>query len=219
MDNNRLAYALLGLVSLILSVTIHEFAHAFTASKLGDDLPSRQGRVTLNPMSHVDPIGTLLIPMLAAFFPIPLFGWGRPVQTQPHRYTRKISMRAGHALVAFAGPLSNLLMAIVCTILFILFLRFDLVGADSPFRALVLQMAQLNLVLFILNLIPFPPLDGSAVAAWIFGQRADGPLDSMSRFGGIGLYAVLYLAGGSIAWAANAAFLGMFTGFSGLLGG
>lgn len=216
---NKLAYALLGLVTLILSVTIHEFAHAFTASKLGDDLPDRQGRVTLNPLAHIDPIGTLLIPMLAAFFPIPLFGWGRPVETQPQRYTRKLSMRAGHALVAFAGPLSNLIMAASCIALFVVLTRFAVIDYESPFRALFLMMAQLNLVLFILNMIPFPPLDGSAVLAWIFGQRADGALETMSRFGGIGLYAVLWLAGGSIAWAAGAVFDGMYSGFSGLLGG
>src|SRR5262245_48857351 len=82
MSTDVLARAMLGLVTLILSVTIHEFAHAFTASRLGDDLPDRQGRVTLNPAAHVDPIGTLLIPLIASLASIPLFGWGRPVETQ-----------------------------------------------------------------------------------------------------------------------------------------
>jgi Zn-dependent protease len=203
---------------LILSVTVHEFAHAFAATKLGDDLPEREGRVTLNPASHVDPIGTLLIPFLAAFFPIPLFGWGRPVNTQPFRYTRKVSMRGGFALVAFAGPFSNLVLAVLCTLLFVVFRRFGVLEYDSPFNAFFLQMAPLNLSLFILNLIPFPPLDGSRILAWIFGQRADNFLDSLARFGGFGLYAVILVAGGGIAWLTGFAFRTIYYGLSGLIG-
>src|SRR5579883_1856148 len=102
------------LIALILSISVHEFSHAWVADRLGDPTPGRQGRVTLNPLAHIDWIGTVLIPLSMVINPgMPLLGWGKPVQVQPFLFTRKMSMRAGHALVAAAGPLSNLALAIL----------------------------------------------------------------------------------------------------------
>jgi Zn-dependent protease len=215
MNPEVLAYAALGLVTLILSVTVHEFAHAFTAVKLGDDLPEREGRVTLNPIAHVDPIGTLLIPAVASITGLWLFGWGRPVMTQPIRYTRKLSMRAGEALVAFAGPFANLVLGVVSTVLLVFLPMMVALPYDSAFLELLANLAQLNFVLFALNLLPFPPLDGSKIAAWIFGYKADKTLEAMANMGVFGLWIVLIVTGSSIAWAAGRAFVALHNLLSG----
>src|SRR5262249_48287029 len=99
------------MVTLILSIAVHEFGHAFVADRLGDNLPRSQGRVTLNPLAHADPIGTLALPILMLITTGSIgFGWGRPVQVQPHHFTRRLSMRVGHLLVAAAGPFMNILL-------------------------------------------------------------------------------------------------------------
>jgi Zn-dependent protease len=208
---------LLRLVTLVLSVTVHEFAHAFAADKLGDDLPARQGRLTLNPIAHVDPVGTLLIPAMALFLPIPLFGWGRPVETNPIAYTRRFSMRGGSAMVSFAGPFSNLVLAIVCAFLWIGLARLGVLGSASPFWMLLERMVQLNIVLFLFNLIPVPPLDGSKIIAWIFGYKVDKLLDAISDLGVVALYAAVLISGSAIAWAADLAFDTIVIGLSRLL--
>ena len=110
MDPEKLRFGLIYLVALILSICVHEFGHAFVADKLGDPLPRSQGRVTLNPIAHIDPIGTLLLPIVAVFTGPAIgqyiLGWGKPVQISlsPRDITRKISIRTAHALVAIAGP-------------------------------------------------------------------------------------------------------------------
>ena len=110
MEQGFLLDALMRLIPLVLSLSVHEWAHAWSAHRLGDDTAQRQGRLTLNPISHIDPIGTILMPL---FSPIP-FGWARPVPFNPANFTRNIQMRVGVMIVAAAGPLSNLVLAILC---------------------------------------------------------------------------------------------------------
>src|SRR5687767_15961128 len=110
-------WILIGLFVLIVSVALHEFGHAVMAHKLGDDTPSRQGRVTLNPLAHADPIGTFLLPLIGGIYaaggsPAGGFGWGKPVQWQPHRIRRGIKMGTANVLVSFAGPAMNLVLEI-----------------------------------------------------------------------------------------------------------
>src|SRR5919205_3424864 len=99
---------LMFLVAIVLGITVHEFAHAWTADRLGDDVPRSQGRVTLSPLAHLDPLGSFF--MLASYFAGMGIGWGRPVQTNPNNY-RKIDRRLGHSLVTIAGPVSNVIVA------------------------------------------------------------------------------------------------------------
>jgi Zn-dependent protease len=102
------------LVPMILSLTVHEFAHAWTAHKLGDDTAARQGRMTLNPISHIDIFGTLLIPIFSVVSGgIGLIGWAKPVPVSPHRFHRNITMRNGMIITALAGPASNVLLALI----------------------------------------------------------------------------------------------------------
>lgn len=167
--------ALLGLVltipGVLITITFHEFAHAFVADKLGDDTPRRQGRLSLNPLDHLDPIGSLLL-LFAGF------GWGKPVEVNPRNYNRKMSMEKGEALVSIAGPLMNFILAIVFTIITCIVInatnsRIIFCGNDMMLLAssqtaeiaikILIYAVSINVGLGIFNLIPLPPLDGSKV--------------------------------------------------------
>lgn len=152
----------------ILSLSFHEFAHAWSASRLGDDTAAREGRLTLNPMAHIDFIGTLLLPLLG----VP-FGWAKPVPVNPARFRRDVTMGRGMAITASAGPLSNVLLAVVSAALLGLGVRFapDLVSRESPARFFLYAMLQMNVGLAIFNMLPVPPLDGSRIVAWLLPYR------------------------------------------------
>jgi Zn-dependent protease len=189
-----LRVALLYVICLILAVTVHEFAHAFAAHRLGDPTPEGQGRLTLNPVAHADPIGTLLLPIvLGLFSPGMLFGWGRPVQTQPRYYTRKVTMRGGMALVAFAGPLSNLLLA--ATTLLVVW-GLSAAGVAPPWLSdpsmPIGMFFTLNLVLFAFNLLPVHPLDGGKVLGWLLGAKYQYVDEFLLRYGGIILMVLVF---------------------------
>src|SRR5438270_1233070 len=131
LDPEKLKYGLLYVVALVLSVCVHEFGHAFVADKLGDPLPRAQGRVTLNPLAHLDPIGSIAFPLLGFFmaFASPgaasrIIGWGKPVRISLGAgMTRKVSLRTAHALIAIAGPMMNILFALVLSAVSVLLLR------------------------------------------------------------------------------------------------
>jgi Zn-dependent protease len=167
------------LIPLILSLTVHEFAHAWSAYRLGDDTASRAGRLTLNPLAHIDPIGTVLLPLLG----IP-FGWARPVPIDPARFRRSIRMSTGMMITAAAGPLSNVVLAVLCTVGFGLLLRFspDFAMGGSGVRELLMIMIQLNVALAIFNMIPVPPLDGSRVVDGLMPLRFRPAWEGFTRF-------------------------------------
>lgn len=145
---------------LVVCITIHEWAHAWVADRLGDPLPRQQGRVTLDPRSHIDPIGTLLIPLIMIFASpgFAIIGWGKPVQISlPNPKTKK----RDDILITIAGPLSNLSIAFICSLSFGLFYRFVPLGESA--LLLLYQIVSLNAVLFLFNLLPIPPLDGSHI--------------------------------------------------------
>ena len=167
------------LIPLILSLTVHEFAHAWSAHRLGDDTASRLGRLTLNPLAHIDPIGTVLLPLLG----IP-FGWARPVPVNPARFRRSIRMSTGMMITAAAGPLSNVVLAVLCTVAFGLLLRFlpDFAMGGSGVRELLMITIQLNVALAIFNMIPIPPLDGSRVVDGFMPLRLRPVWEGFTRF-------------------------------------
>ncbi|HQB45702.1 MAG TPA: site-2 protease family protein [Polyangiaceae bacterium] len=166
LSKNLLVDLVIYLVPMVLSLSVHEYAHAWMAFRLGDDTASREGRLTLNPMAHIDVFGTLLIPafnvLLGRFA---LIGWAKPVPVRPVRFNRKVTMRVGMILTAVAGPLSNLMMAVASIGLAALLIRVApewLMGDRPTGLAKLLQaMFILNIGLFIFNLLPLPPLDGS----------------------------------------------------------
>lgn len=156
------------LVPLILSLTVHEYAHAAMAKALGDDTAERQGRFTLDPISHIDPVGSLALPALLVLMNTGFwFGWAKPVPYDPRKFSRKIRMKHGVLLVAAAGPLSNLLLAILCAALFSTF------GDNEAARTFLGTCVLLNVLLFLFNLLPIPPLDGSKVAYGLIPDRWD----------------------------------------------
>ena len=152
---------LLTIPGVLVAITFHEYAHAFVAYKLGDDTPRNQGRLSLNPLAHLDPFGVIML----IFAHI---GWGKPVQINPNNFTRKISERTGEAIVAFAGPLMNFILAFVFTIIFYAITTFATSFAyTTQAGVIVMTMIQytilVNVGLGVFNLIPLPPLDGSKI--------------------------------------------------------
>lgn len=181
---------------LIVSITVHEFGHAIVATKLGDRLPASQGRVTLNPIAHADPIGTLGLPLLFLVMTGGNsigFGWGRPVQISPVSFTRKLSMRTGHMLVAAAGPAMNFLLAIILIVTWVLLLKFGMLALDSKFNYVFQAGIWMNFILMLFNLIPAPPLDGGAVLRGLIPRHWVDGFDKIAIYGPFVLLAVMFI--------------------------
>jgi Zn-dependent protease len=191
---DQVRVALLSLIAFVISVAVHEFGHAFMADRLGDRLPRAQGRVTLSPLAHADLVGTIILPLLAAFTPgIPMIAWGKPVQTNPANYTKRLPQRVGHLLVALMGPTMNLLLAVLISIVILV-----LAKAGVLHRPLALDLMRyilgLNIMLMCFNLIPLPPLDGATVLAGLLPQRLQIIPQTLQRYGMI-LFFILLLSG------------------------
>lgn len=151
---------LLTLPAVIIAITFHEFAHAFAADKLGDTTPRNQGRLTLNPLNHLDPFGFILL-MFAHI------GWGKPVQINPSNFNSNKSLNFCESMVALAGPLMNFFIAIICTIAYVLIYNFGgafyLTNMGSIIVLLLGITISVNIGLGVFNLVPLPPLDGEKI--------------------------------------------------------
>lgn len=178
------------LIVLVIAFTVHEFAHAWTANFFGDDTPRMNGRLTLNPISHLDPMGSLLL-LVAGF------GWAKPVPINPYALYRRAP--SALMLVSLAGPLSNLLLAILAAIPF----RLGLVSASAGFAGgpsllpspsrLLVEFILINLVLMLFNLIPLAPLDGEKIAAYFFPPSLARVWDNIRPYGPVILIAVIFI--------------------------
>ncbi len=153
------------LPALFLSLSVHEFAHAWAATRLGDPTPAEQGRLTLSPMAHLDPIGSLAFPILLQVTSGGFFGWAKPVQFRPHRFNRDVSIRTGTALTAAAGPASNLVLALLFAVVTRILVQTGVGHTGNAALAMISEfcsvMVGLNILLAVFNLFPLPPLDGS----------------------------------------------------------
>lgn len=154
-------FLLVSIPGVLVAITFHEFAHGFAAYKLGDNTAKNEGRLSLNPFDHLDPLGTLML-LFAGF------GWGKPVHVNPSNYTRKISMEKGEAIVSVAGPLMNIILAIIFSIIYYAIYKFagtDFISTTMGGIVMLLISAtvSINIGLGIFNLIPLPPLDGSKI--------------------------------------------------------
>jgi Zn-dependent protease len=148
--------ALAFLLSIVLAITVHEFAHAWTAWKLGDDTPYLMGRVSLSPFAHLDPIGSIAFLLIG-------FGWGKPVLYNPMR----LSKRVYELFIALAGPASNLLLGIFLNLLVVVLAHFHLNVINLDFLRLA---AFVNVLLASFNMLPIPPLDGSSIIAYFWPE-------------------------------------------------
>lgn len=202
---NLLRNLALSLIPFILSLSVHEFAHAWTAHALGDETAREQGRLTLNPVAHIDPFGTLLLPILGALSQTTgLIAWAKPVPYDPRRFRDGINRRVATALVAAAGPLSNLVLALVCVLamaglmrLGVPMLTSDDHWASDPPRptatcVFLHAMWTRNVALALFNLIPVPPLDGHRLLPPIF----DRVMVPLARYGFALLMVIFFFFGG-----------------------
>jgi Zn-dependent protease len=216
---------LIYVLMLLISVALHEFGHAIMADKLGDDTPRRQGRVTLNPLAHADPIGTVALPLLGSVFGAVSgfgggFGWGKPVQWQPHRVSRRVSMSTAKILVAVAGPAMNLLLAIVISAVHVALLSQHVLVPGVGFSEILWNAAMINMVLFFFNLLPIPPLDGGHVAQSFMPYRYRDQYDQIARFAPFGLLLLMTVPRLQIvfSWPAEHVVLYLHQGFGRLFG-
>lgn len=149
---------------LLLSLSVHESAHAWTALKQGDPTAQSLGRISLNPLVHIDILGTVVMPLLMIFTNVPLLGWAKPTPVDPRRFR---NLRQGEIIVSGAGPVSNLLLALLFTAgLFVAIRVLPAPVGTQPLVRLMLLGMQLNVLLAVFNLVPLPPLDGSHILEW-----------------------------------------------------
>lgn len=168
---------------LLIVITVHEFAHARMAYHFGDATAHSQGRMNLNPISHLDPIGSLMILLVG-------FGWAKPVPINPYRFN---DYRSGLRWVSFAGPLSNLVLAFVCLLAFTYLASLGLISFGSlPFQFFQ-QLIIINIYLALFNLVPIPPLDGSKILMSFLPDSHLGIYQQLERYGPIILLMFIFL--------------------------
>ena len=185
--NGNVAYALIFITALLISLTIHEFAHALVATKLGDPTAKFEGRLTLNPIAHLDPVGTILLLLVG-------FGWGKPVPINPGYFKNK----SDEIKVALAGIVSNLILAIILSIPLRALLASE-TGADSSLLVVFLSLTVLmNIVLAVFNILPIPPLDGSHVVEYFLSDEVKYQYQLAGPYLLIGFIAINYLGNTSI---------------------
>lgn len=192
-DTSALLGLLLTIPGVLIAITFHEFAHAFVADKLGDDTPRIEGRLTLNPLKHLDPIGSIML-LFAGF------GWGKPVHVNPRNYNRTMSMDKADAIVSIAGPVMNFIISIILTLIYCAIYKFvGVIAINSSTVGTILMMMLLyaisiNVGLGLFNLIPLPPLDGSKVIKPFLPFNAKMWFENHERVFGI-IFAVLWIFG------------------------
>lgn len=179
-------------VALIMSATFHEYMHGFAANQLGDPTAKNAGRLSLNPIPHLDLVGSILIPLALVVMHSPfLFGWAKPVPYNPNNLRDK---KWGDAIVSLAGPVGNLILAV----LFAIVMHF--IVPTSPLAELIAQVILINLVLMIFNLIPIPPLDGSKILASFLPYKLKNKLLYMDTRLSMILVFVLAFFGFNLIW-------------------
>lgn len=217
METGQILYKILMIPAILIAFTFHEYAHAITADRLGDKTPRFQGRLTLNPIAHIDPMGFILILIMN-------FGWAKPVQTNPSAYKNYYK---DDLKVSIAGPLANLGMGFVFAILYVLFERFSpLQGVLNQIIGTILFITgELNCVLFFLNLVPIPGFDGFHVVRDLFPKFFYNISDSIYRYQFLIFMALIFpiLPGGAsifsyiVGMPANFLFY-FFTNMLGIIG-
>ncbi len=207
LDSNAVGEFILYMVALVFSLSVHESAHAWMSNRFGDDLARLQGRISLNPVSHVDPIGTLLFPAISFFTGAPLIGWARPTPVNPLKWRNK---RVANFWVSAAGVICNAIIALSAGILMRGLFEANLVGLTMhPFLGLgavanshsliaegaanlLTGLFRLNVALAVFNLLPIPPLDGGKILGSILPPSFEASLEALERFGFLLLFIAVF---------------------------
>ena len=201
LNANLVGEFVLNMVAFLFSASVHESAHAWTSSYFGDDLARSQGRISLNPLVHIDPIGTLLFPAIAFFTHVPLIGWAKSTPVNPLAWRNK---RVANFWVSAAGVICNFIMAILAGVAIRLLYSFKVIGlgpegliptmTDSLLAIGAVSLLQtfftLNIVLGVFNLLPIPPLDGSGILSSILPSSFEEGMAQLQQFG----YLLLFIA-------------------------
>lgn len=190
LTGNRILDPVIFIVLLIVSVILHEVSHGLVARRLGDRTAETAGRLTLNPIPHIDPFGSVLLPAMLALSGAPVFGWARPVPVNPRSFSRPTE---GMALTALAGPVSNLALALVAG-------RVLLPATSGLVADLVWAFGVINVVLAVFNLLPIPPLDGSRMLPLFLGDRGRAAYARVEPYGFLILIALLFIIPGGTRW-------------------
>jgi Zn-dependent protease len=209
----NLGFVAIWFVVFLLSLSFHESAHAWTSERFGDDTGRLQGRITLNPIAHIDPIGTILFPLIMMFTSIPLLGWAKPVETNPLRWRDKTKANIS---VSAAGPISNFILLAIAFVILKVLLGLNILGVNpepdrrmmpysllaampgqpafmEPLAMFLTIMLVLNTALATFNLIPIPPLDGSHVLESLLPPQMADAYAQIRPFGFLLLIALIYL--------------------------
>lgn len=198
------------LLVLVFSVVIHEVSHGYAAKALGDNTAEEMGRLTLNPLRHIDPVGSILVPLFLYISakllnaPMILFGWANPVPYNPYRLK---DQKAGPALVAAAGPFSNLFLATV----FGIAIRAGIAPVDSALGSLFFVIVSVNVMLAVFNCVPIPPMDGSKILFGIIPYRWHAIEEFLSRNSAI-LFLVFLFFGFQLIVPIASGLIGFLTG-------
>ncbi len=246
-DHISIPTIIISYVALLFSLSVHEASHATAAYWLDDDTAARLGRMTLNPIAHMDPIGTFLFPLLGMTTGLPFIGWAKPVPIQPNRFTRKFTMRTGVALVSAAGPASNLILCLIFLVvtavavrlmagdterarLFIMTLNgpealmaWKVSGTSLLLLGLGGRLIIINVMLALFNLLPLGPLDGAGVLQGFLPTQWAQKFDYYRRYMFFVLLAVVFIPGPGghssiIGWALSPVIDGVFNGILFLAG-
>lgn len=194
---NNIAIIVIQILVVFFALSVHESAHGWMAEKFGDPTARMQGRITLNPIAHIDPIGTIIFPAFLAIIGAPVFGWAKPVMVNPHNLKNP---KKDNIYISAAGPVSNIIVAFIGIFLFIIFKRIVLGGAAAGnakvFEAIsliLLYTILINIFLAVFNLIPVPPLDGSGIVEGMLKGEAMISYQKIKPYGFIILLAIIYL--------------------------
>ena len=189
MTGDKLLALVLTIPGVLIAMTFHEYAHAKAADMLGDDTPRIQGRLNLNPFSHVDPIGLAML-MFAGF------GWGRPVQINPNNFNRNMELSKAEAIVSFAGPAMNFILAFIFMIIYYAMLTFGFVTNELTLyiSQIIMYTIVVNIGLGVFNLIPLPPLDGSKILMHFLPYNGKQWFENNQRYFYIG-FLIIFITG------------------------
>ena len=185
--------AFIAILVLLFSLTVHELAHAWVADRLGDPTARRLGRVSLNPLVHLDPVGTVLFPLIALLSGVPLIGWARPVPINVANFRHR---RRDNALVTGAGPASNLLLALLAGLALqgmpVSPQQVGPLDISAPIAILAMRAVEINVLLALFNLVPIPPLDGGNLLAGLLPQGLARLVDAVRPYGFLLIYALMF---------------------------